>query len=250
MITRFKAIISSDWNECLAPCGPFDFISFNYPDLEPGLRNIFKQYTSNVISLGEATKQLKEILPGTLNQDMMDNYLDNFLMVYPGLPDFIEWCLKKDILFMINTTGVIGYFQRVLAKKLLPKIPVLSAHPLIQYPVSSSDPDLVYELLEIEDKGLNTNKAARYFQIDPKHIALIGDSGGDGPHFEWGAKQGAFCLGSMIKPSLEAYCKNNGISIYYRFGHSYREGEAISRSKEMEYHFSELQPIIQEIFRL
>jgi hypothetical protein len=28
-----KAIVASDWNECLAPCGPFDPIPFAYPRL-------------------------------------------------------------------------------------------------------------------------------------------------------------------------------------------------------------------------
>lgn len=34
-MARYRAMISSDWNECLAPCGPFDAIAFTYPDLEP-----------------------------------------------------------------------------------------------------------------------------------------------------------------------------------------------------------------------
>jgi hypothetical protein len=34
---KYKAIVSSDWNECLAPSGPFDFISFNHPELTPHL---------------------------------------------------------------------------------------------------------------------------------------------------------------------------------------------------------------------
>ncbi len=37
MIKHYKAMVSSDWNECLAPCGPFDFISFAYPRLEAEL---------------------------------------------------------------------------------------------------------------------------------------------------------------------------------------------------------------------
>ena len=47
--SRFKAIVSSDWNECLAPCGPFDSISFAYPELREALTGIFKQYTANTI---------------------------------------------------------------------------------------------------------------------------------------------------------------------------------------------------------
>ncbi|MGA8831743.1 MAG: hypothetical protein ACLQT6_17200 [Desulfomonilaceae bacterium] len=44
---KYKAIVSSDWNECLAPSGPFDPISFTYPDLEPELSDLFAQYTGN-----------------------------------------------------------------------------------------------------------------------------------------------------------------------------------------------------------
>jgi hypothetical protein len=31
---KYKGMISSDWNECLAPCGPFDPIAFAYPELK------------------------------------------------------------------------------------------------------------------------------------------------------------------------------------------------------------------------
>ncbi len=42
---RYKAIISSDWNECLAPSGPFDPIAFVVPGAKTGLeRNLYKIY--------------------------------------------------------------------------------------------------------------------------------------------------------------------------------------------------------------
>ena len=117
----YKAIVSSDWNECLAPCGPFDFISFNYPQLTAELETIFKQYTGNVISLGEAVGQIQKLLPAPITEKQMDNYLDDSFSTYKGVPELIEWCLSNNILIMINTTGMIGYFQRVFAKNLLPK---------------------------------------------------------------------------------------------------------------------------------
>jgi hypothetical protein len=41
----FKAIISSDWNQCLAPCGPFDPITYSYADLTLDLTTIFEEST-------------------------------------------------------------------------------------------------------------------------------------------------------------------------------------------------------------
>jgi len=65
---RFTAIISSDWIECLAPCGPFDPIVFNYPGLKAELGAIFKQYTGNSISLAEAALRIKKLLPSPLSE--------------------------------------------------------------------------------------------------------------------------------------------------------------------------------------
>jgi 2-hydroxy-3-keto-5-methylthiopentenyl-1-phosphate phosphatase len=203
----YKAMVSSDWSECLAPCSPFDCISFNYPQLTTELETIFKQYTSNIISLGEAANMIQTMLPATLTPEQMDAYLDNSFATYKGVPEMIEWCLSKDILFMINTTGMIGYFQRIFAKSLLPRLPALSAHPLVRYPEQDSDPNVIFDLFEIKDKGKNTEAAVRYFNTPFNQIILMGDSGGDGPHFEWGTKADAFLIGSMTKPSLEKYCQ-------------------------------------------
>ena len=59
----YGAIISSDWNECLAPCGPFDVFAFHYPHLDSEFRDVFKQYTGNVISLSDAVKAIRKLVP-------------------------------------------------------------------------------------------------------------------------------------------------------------------------------------------
>src|SRR5210317_250631 len=109
----YKAMVSSDWNECLAPCGPFDFISINYPELESDLKTIFKHYTGNIISLGDAVCQIQKLLPAPITKKQMDASLNRSFIIYKGVPELIDWCLSNDILFMVNTTGMIGYFQRI-----------------------------------------------------------------------------------------------------------------------------------------
>ena len=98
----YKAIVSSDWSECLAPCSPFDCISFNHPQLATELETIFRQYKSNIISLGEAAHKIQSLLPATLTTEQMDAYLDNSFSTYKGVPELIEWCLSKNIVFMNN----------------------------------------------------------------------------------------------------------------------------------------------------
>ena len=236
----FKAIVSSDWSECLSPSGPFDFIRFVYPELEIDLSNIFKQYTGNTISLGVASQKIQEILPRPISEQQMDDYLHGSFVTYKGVPDLIEWCLSKNLLFMINTTGMIGYFQRVFAKGLLPIVPVLSANPMVRYPDQESDPPAIHDLLEIRDKARNTAAVAKRFNISADKIIVMGDSGGDGPHFEWGSETGAFLIGSMTKPSLEGYCAARGIRIDLHFGLSYSKGAERDPQKEMQTDFSEL----------
>ena len=201
-VRAFKAIISSDWSECLSPSGPFDFIAFNHPHLEPELSQVFRQYTGNRIKLGEAGQKIRSLLPGPVTEAMMDAYLDRSFAVYPGVAELIEWCLSHGILFMLNTTGMIGYFQRVFAKGLLPRVPVLSANPLVRYAASVTDPGDVYELNETRDKGKNTATVVQQFGISAGRIVVMGDIGGDGPHFEWAAQARAFIIGSMTKHSL------------------------------------------------
>ncbi|MFO7706879.1 MAG: hypothetical protein R6V84_01815 [Desulfobacterales bacterium] len=237
---RFKAIISSDWSECLSPSGPFDFIEFGYPQLAPTLGEIFRGYTGNRISLGEACRRIQTILPAPVTQEMMDAYLDSSFAAYPGVPGLIEWCLSHGILFMINTTAMIGYFQRVFAKGLLPRVTVLSANALLRFPHAASDPGEILTLSETSDKGKNTQAIVHNFAVPTARVAVMGDSGGDGPHFEWGRKAGAFTIGSMTKHSLAAYCGERGIAIDLRFGVSYAEGEARDPNKEKRFDFMDL----------
>jgi hypothetical protein len=245
-MSNYNAIFSSDWNECLAPCGPFDFIAFCYPELSSDLVKIFKHYTANSISLGQAVRQIRQLLPGPVTEDQMDAYLDKLFVTYQGVPDLIEWCLRNRILFMINTTGMIGYFQRVFARDLLPKVPVLSAHPMIRYPQRDSDPQAIYDLFEIRDKGKNTETIVQYLNIPSERIIVMGDSGGDGPHFQWGAGKGAFLIGTMTKPSLDLYCRDEGVTINFKFGCSYAGGAQKDPQKEMQINFMDLSAVIEE----
>ena len=244
---KYRAIVSSDWNECLAPCGPFDFISFIYPSLEPEVENIFKAYTGNEIPLSEATRRILSLLPACITEEQMDAYLEECFETYRGVPDMIEWCEKKDILFMINTTGMQGYFQRVFKKRLLPDVPVISAHPMIKYEEQGRIPCQWYDLLEIQDKPENTQKVLREWGIPPEKAVLIGDSGGDGLHIEWGARVGAYLIGSMTKWSLDQYCSNRGIKISLHFGLCYSKGEKRNKTQEMNINFMDLAPEIEAI---
>ncbi|RMG54990.1 MAG: hypothetical protein D6722_28390, partial [Bacteroidetes bacterium] len=183
--------MSSDWNECLAPCGPFDFISHCYPQIQTELNGIFRRYTSNRITLSQAVEQVRQLLPAPITAQQMDAYLEACFAIYPGVTDLMRWCAAKQVLFMVNTTGMLGYFQRLFANKLLPEIPALSAHPMLRYPPSSTDPKHYFELHEIHDKAKNTEAVMRLHEIPAGNLIVMGDSGGDGPHFEWGAQRGA-----------------------------------------------------------
>lgn len=246
MPSAFRRLVSSDWNECLAPCGPFDVITFHHPQLQADLEVVFRQYTGNVITLAAAVQRIQTLLPGPITREQMDAYLEQDFQTYRNVPQLIQACLERNILFMINTTGMIGYFQRLLARALLPPLPALSAHPLVRYTAGRVDPPLVYELRRIGDKPVHTEMAARQYGIPRRDIVIIGDSGGDGPHFAWGAKVGARLVGSMIKPSLARYCAQQGITIDHRFGHTYTEGQAKAAEAEMGYDFMALLEIIDQ----
>ena len=247
MTTQYKAIVSSDWSECLAPSGPFDCLAFAHPELESDLAAVFRQYTGNRITLGDAAAKIKKLLPDPISPDQMDAYLDASFATYTGVPDLIQWCLDNRILFMINTTGMIGYYQRIFAKGLLPPVPVLSAHPMIRYPELKSDPIQVHELFETRDKARNTETVARSLGIQAEKIILMGDSGGDGPHFEWGAESSAFLIGSMTKVSLDSYCREKGIVINLRFGLDYSKGEKKDQKNELDVNFMDLASTIEAI---
>jgi hypothetical protein len=141
---------------------------------------------------------------------------------------------------MLNTTGMIGYFQRVFAKGLLPSVPVLSANPLFRFPAGAGDPGLVLDLNETRDKGRNTAAVVARMGIPAERVIVMGDSGGDGPHFEWAHRAGAFIIGSMTKHSLAAYCDEQGIAIGRRFGMVYGPGETRDVEREMAVDFRAL----------
>jgi hypothetical protein len=207
---------------------------------------IFRKHAGDEITFSEATHQIWTILPGPITQDLMDAYLDERFETYRGVPEFIEWCKEQGVLFMINTTGMQGYFQRVFAKKLLPAVTAVSACPMIHYPFRETDPVLL-DLAEIQDKPRNTEAVMQRFGIPPGKIILMGDSGGDGPHFEWGYRSGAFLIGSMTKSSLVRYGSSRGIEFNFRVGPSYREGETRNREIEKGVDFMELVPHIEGI---
>jgi len=242
----FKAILSSDWSECLSPSGPFDFIAFAYPQIAPELQEVFRSYTGNRISLGEAGDRIKKAAPGPITPEMMDAYLEREFAVYRGVPELIEWCSANGILFMLNTTGMIGYFQRVFAKGLLPRIPVLSANPLYRFPAGAGDPHFILDLHEMQDKGRNTAAVVAEMGIPAERVIVMGDSGGDGPHFKWAHQTGAFIIGSMTKHSLTAYCDEQGIVIGRRFGLVYGKGETRDHEREAAIDFRGLIGTIAE----
>jgi phosphoglycolate phosphatase-like HAD superfamily hydrolase len=240
----FAGAVVSDWNECLAPCGPFDCIGFVHPGLKPELGQIFQEYTGNRISLTEASRRVRSLLPAGFTPDQMDRYLEREFSAYPGVPELIHWCRDNRILFMINTTGMTGYFQRVFSAGLLPPVDVLAANPAIEFSGSNTDPVLMYPILEIEDKPVCTEHALHRHGIPSSRAIIVGDSGGDGPHFAWGARSSAFLVASMIKPSLRRYCQGKDIRIDLCFGRSYREGESKDREGERRFDFRDLIPAI------
>lgn len=240
MTTVYRGMVSSDWNQCLAPSGPFDIISHFYPHLQPDLDTIFGNYTGNRISLSAAMASVEQLLPEPIRADQMDAFLANHFAIYPGVFDFIKACQRENILFMINTTAIIGYFQRAAALGLIPAPDVLSAHPLVRYAQDPLETDRILPLLETSDKGRNTEVIANRFNIPAEKIIIIGDSGGDGPHFEWGFKAGATLIGSMTKLSLSEYCRDRDITLDCRFGHTYAPGEKVYSNQEHAYNFIDL----------
>ena len=242
---NYNGMVSSDWSQCLSPNGPFDPLIYLYPDLRPELSLIFKQYTGNEISLGHAIEQVNAMLPGWPSSGQLDLYLDANFETYAGVPELIRWCRQNRILFMVNTTGFSAYFQRVLSKGLLPAIDVLSAQSKWRFGSRPTDPIHLTDLKEVEDKANNSAAIAKKFSIPDNRIVLMGDSGGDGPHFEWGAAIGATLIGSMTKPSLRKFCGGRQIPIHHQVGHTYQSGELISVDKERGYDFESVIDILR-----
>lgn len=242
----YRAMVSSDWSECLSPNGPFDPLWFTYPQLKTDLSDIFRQYTGNAISLAEAVLRIEKLLPAPLSVEQMDAYLEACFQTYTGVPQLIQWCLDNDILFMINTTGTHGYFQRVFANGLIPQVAVVAANPMLSFDCSGC----VYEtreIREIEDKPTNTSAVLRSMNLQPKKLVVMGDSGGDGPHFRWAAGTGAHLIASMAKPSLTRYCRANGVEIGTFFGLKYDEGTPRNLAEEMKVDFMELTHVLEGI---
>lgn len=247
---HYRGLISSDWSECLSPNGPFDPLAFTFPNLQTELLHIFRTYTGNVITLREAIRKIQEIMPSGLTQDQMDAYLDACFRTYLAVPDFLQWCLDHDILFMINTTSNQGYFQRAIQKGLIPAVPVIAANPLIRFPDPSDGKRYALEVREIDDKGKNTELVMKEFGIRPEHVIVIGDSGGDGPHFVWAHEQNAHLIASMAKPSLVKYCASRHVTIQRFFGVVYGPEQSRDPEVEMQYNFMDLVPVVSEILRL
>lgn len=242
---EYHAIVSSDWSECLSPNGPFDPIAFTFPELRTDLEKIFRDYTGNKIKLGEAVEAIQKLVPAPLNAQQMDRYLAEFFATYRGVPELIEWCLSQGILFMINSTGTQGYFQRAIAKGLIPPVPVVSAHPMLSFPSETDGDRYALTISEIDDKPRNTLAVAQRYGIPLTRIVVVGDSGGDGPHFQWGASVGAFLIGSMTKASLNGYCESRGIKIDTHFGLRYRPGQHRDVYEEMMFDFADLKEVIR-----
>ena len=246
----YRAVISSDWSECLSPNGPFDPFAFTYPKIKGQLERIFREYTGNIISLGQAVVSLKALIPKGLNQSQMDNYLEASFSTYRGVPELIQWCLDRKILVMINTTGSKGYFQRAIFKRLIPEIPIIAANPLIQYAEHMVGDRYNLEVLEIGDKPKNSLAVLREFGLSADRLIVVGDSGGDGPHFVRGFENGAHLIGSMVKPSLVNYCESHGAEIKTLFGVVYKAGESRDLNREMQYDFMDLTGTISRILGL
>ncbi len=243
---KYRALISSDWNECLAPSGPFDPIAYAYPEMGPELSAIFREYTGNRISLELAVSRIGDLLPEPFSTSQMDNFLDTSFSIYRGVLEFIEWAKTRDILFMINTTGMQGFFQRAIEKKLITEVPLVAANPLISYPDDQNQSRYRFTVKNIQDKPRNTEAAASSVGVPSNRVIVIGDSGGDGPHFEWGSSVGALIVGSMTKVSLTKYCEEKGIEIDQRFGVSYSPEETRNLEREMKFDFMDLTHVIDE----
>jgi 2-hydroxy-3-keto-5-methylthiopentenyl-1-phosphate phosphatase len=239
-------MVSSDWSECLSPNGPFDPLSFAYPGMRDEFGRIFKDYTSNSISLSHAAERILGSLPAPLTAEQMDQYLDARFATYTGVPDLMKWCLDNDILFMVNTTGTQAYFQRVFAKGLLPRLPALAANPMIAFESRGDANQRWCEIREIEDKPVCTESVADSFGIPRSKIVIMGDSGGDGAHFAWGGSQGCSLIASMPKASLEEYCAASGTTINHRFGVTYEANQQRDREAELQVDFMELCHIIEQ----
>jgi len=151
---------------------------------------------------------------------------------------------------MINTTSTQAYFQRAIKKGLIPAVPLIAANPLIRFPDPSDGKRYALEVREIDDKPKNTAYAMKEWEIPPAQTIVIGDSGGDGPHFVWARQQNAHLIASMAKPSLVNYCASRNVTIHRFFGVIYEAGQSRDLHRELQYNFMDLVPVISEILEL
>jgi hypothetical protein len=244
---HFRALVSSDWSECLSPNGPFDVATYTFPELGPALDDIFRAYTANRISLTAAVSKVEALLPEPITVERMDAYLEARFKTYTHAPSFIETLLSRNILFMLNTTGTHGYFQRAIAKKLLPEVPLIAANPMIAFPDTPISTEFPCNVREIEDKPRCAAAAAERFSVPLDRVLVIGDSGGDGPHFHWAHTSGALAVASMCKPSLLEYCRSRGFEPDAFFGKTYRPGEPRDPSAEDSVDFNALAELVFEL---
>ncbi len=246
----YRGIFSSDWSECLSPNGPFDPISYNYPELKGDLESIFRQYTGNIITLREAVSRISAMLPNLLTIEQMDAYLDAEFATYSGVPELMAWCAQHNILFMLNTTGTQGYFQRAISKGLIPPVPVIAANPFISFPSEIDGDRYLFTIGEIDDKAANTESVLKKYGLSIQNTVIMGDSGGDGPHFRWASGVGAFNIASMAKQSLVNFCNANSVKIQEYFGIRYAPGQARNLDAEMQFNFLKLSQTLQSVMNL
>ncbi len=247
MKTGFRALVSSDWNQCLSPCGPFDPLVFHFPELDKEIGKVFQDYTGNRISLSAALEIIVRLTGGMLLPEQMDAYLDCRFELYPGVLELVRWCRKNQVAFMINTTGFKGYFQRLFTRKLFPVPQALAANSVIAYP-EDRVPAMVFDLQETTDKGVFTARVARKLGLGGDKVVVIGDSGGDGPHFQWGAENGARLVAAYAKPSLIGFCRSRGIEIGYFLGKG--PGTHNLGAPAAKDNFMELVPLLEELLSI
>ncbi len=241
----FRALVSSDWNQCLSPCGPFDPIVFHYPELAAEIGKVFRDYTGNRIRLSDALDVVAGLTGGMLSAGQMDAYLDAAFELYPAVLELAGWCRENRVALMINTTGFKGYFQRLFAKNLFPVPQALAANRVIDYRETDREPPFVFDLRETADKGIFTAKVARRLGLRPDKVVVIGDSGGDGPHFQWGAENGAELVAAFAKPSLIEFCRSRGIEIGHFIGKAPAASLAGAPAEGGD--FMKLVPLLEEV---
>jgi len=73
--------------------------------------------------------------------------------------------------------------------------------------------------------------------IPAERVIVMGDSGGDGPHFEWAHQAGAFIISSMTKPSLGGLLRQqrDHHRKALRLGHGKNEARDLKREMAVDF---------------